>query len=550
MTDVLTGCHRHPNLESYVRCLRCDRPVCLRCLARGAVCVHCVRKDAAQRPSSGRRLPVSVIWAVLAVAIVAVSAIQRPTGWGLDTPDLPWSEETPVRTSEQRGPKGPVPAGLETYYGQPLVLGSCAGHARDDKDRAAFAVPSVRCGTLTVPQDYNNPGNGTIEVPFLLRPASDPSRRIGTLVIDPGGPGPSGMPYAAYLGMDKELGTRFDLVGFARRGVDPGKSAVHCLTDRERDDERATGKKAADYVAKCAQNTAGGAAALAHVGTQDVARDLDVLRSMLGDEKLNFLGYSYGSVLGYSYAALFKGNVRVMLLDGAGDVSPGSATAESFTAHERTLNGDFEKAFEAFARSCAADRGCAVGIDPSHAKAELDALLEPLRQQPVPAGDGRVLSHADATDGVRHAMYSTSLWPDLTKALDELRKHRSGTGLIALADDYFGRRSDGTYSNRNDAFTAIHCADDGCPDWPAGPGLPAPPSPQGMPPILVVSNTNDPATPLRNGEKLAQVLGGHLLTVNADGHGAFLLDSNHSSCVDAAGTAFLTELRLPPTARC
>src|SRR5699024_9302326 len=194
--------------------------------------------------------------------------------------------------------------------------------------RKEFAVDGVQCARLTVPLDYDKPRGETIELGLLRHRASgDSSERIGSLVVNPGGPGASGMASAASLGdsvRDTELEKRFDLVGFDPRGVGASEPRVHCLSDGERDAESADDgetdgtpegvkeqqQRAREFAEKCAERTKYGERMLANLGTRDVVRDMDVLRSVLGDEKLSYLGYSYGTRLGYSYAEKFPQNVR------------------------------------------------------------------------------------------------------------------------------------------------------------------------------------------------------------------------------------------------
>jgi hypothetical protein len=208
---------------------------------------------------------------------------------------------------ERRGPTGPVPAGLDPFYAQALSWGDCKSYARSDVDRQVMGAAGLQCTRLTVPLDYARPDGETITVGVLRKPASKPDKRIGSLVINPGGPGAGGMSAAAHLSAqvkDSELGQRFDFVGFDPRGVGASEPTVRCLTDTERDAERAdddeldtsaTGiakveAEQKDYATKCVERTGKGTAMLANLGTRDVVKDLDVLRSALGDAKLTYLG--------------------------------------------------------------------------------------------------------------------------------------------------------------------------------------------------------------------------------------------------------------------
>ncbi|HET9142526.1 alpha/beta hydrolase [Actinophytocola sp.] len=487
---------------------------------------------------------------------------------------------------ERRGPTGPVPPGLEKFYGQSLSWGECAPYARTDFDRAAMKGDEVQCTRLTVPLDYAKPDGETISIAVLRRPAGDSERRIGSLLINPGGPGASGLATAARLGQEarNDLGERFDFVGFDPRGVGASEPVVKCLTDQERDAERAEDDELdasaagvakvesdeKDYAAKCAERTGKGAAMLANLGTRDVARDMDVLRSTLGDEKLTYLGYSYGTRLGSTYAEAFPNNVRAMVLDGALD--PSQDPVEELVAQGE----GFQKAFDDFVSWCVQRQDCALGQDRAKALDAFLALVRPLGQRPVEVDDGRKLSYSDAMTGVIQALYADELWEYLNTGLTELKGNRADT-LMQLADTYLERGPDGRYSSTQDAFTAIRCVDDprvtdknvvleaarrykqvapflddgnpptatldSCAFWPVpNTGQPHLPNVAGVPPVLVVSTTKDPATPYEAGVNLAKALGGGLLTFEGTQHTAFLQDNK---CVDEAGARYLVDLKLP-----
>jgi pimeloyl-ACP methyl ester carboxylesterase len=489
---------------------------------------------------------------------------------------------------ERRGPTGPVPAGLDTFYAQALSWGDCQSYARSDVDRQAMGAGGLQCTRLTVPLDYAKPTGDTITIGVLRKPAGKADKRIGSLVINPGGPGAGGMSAAAHLSAqvkDSELGQRFDFVGFDPRGVGASEPTVRCLTDAERDAERAdldeqdtspTGIANAeaeqkDYAAKCAERTGKGAALLANLGTRDVVKDLDVLRSALGDQKLTYLGYSYGTRIGSTYAETFPNNVRALVLDGALD--PSQNPVDELVAQGQ----GFEKAFEDFVDWCVARQDCALGRDKGKALGEFQGLVRPLIQRPIDVGDGRKLSYSDATTGVVQALYSKDLWEYLNTGLTELKGNKATT-LMLLADSYLERGQDGKYTTTQDAFTAIRCVDDprvtdknvvleaerrykqvapflddgnppssaldACAFWPVpNTGNPHLPNITGLPAVLVISTTRDPATPYDAGVNLAKALGGGLLTFEATQHTAFL---QNNKCIDEAGTRYLVDLTLPP----
>lgn len=490
--------------------------------------------------------------------------------------------------TESRGPAGTVPAGLERFYAQSLTWGECAPYATSVDARSAFGSNGLQCARLTVPLDYSQPDGDTITIGVMRHKAADSSGRIGSLLMNPGGPGASGMELAANLATQvsgTELGRRFDLVGFDPRGVGASEPEVNCLTDSERDTDRAedTGvdgspagvarqeAESKDFAVQCVQHTAHGTAMLANLGTRDVARDMDVLRSALGDPKLTYLGYSYGTRLGYTYAEEFPGNVRAMVLDGAVDPNQDSLDEEVAQA------AGFETAFDQFAAWCAGRPDCALGANPATATQMFQNLVRPLIDHPLPLRDNRKMTYGDATLGTIQALYSQQLWQPLNAGLNAL-KSGSGDALMALADIYNERDASGHYTNSQDAFTAIRCVDDPpvtdkaeildadnrfeqvapflddgrpngaaldpCAFWPV-PNTSQPHEPQvtGVPPVLVISTTNDPATPYQAGVDLAKAMNGALLTFVGTQHTAFL---QGNQCVDDAGSAYLINDTVPP----
>lgn len=484
---------------------------------------------------------------------------------------------TACTTSPHARP-APVSDALAHFYGQKLSWGDCASYASDEQSREAFGTPGVECARLTVPLDYTRPQADTITVGVLRHKALDPASRIGSLVIDPGGPGGSGMVAAARLTPTVEsnaAGLRFDLVGFDPRGVGSSRPQIQCLTDSEWDAERA-GKDVNDFAAKCAQRTERGVDMLTNVGTRDVVKDLDILRVALGDNKLSYVGYSYGTEVGYRYAEAFPGNVRALVLDGV--VDPVQGEPDSLIAQ----GAGFTRAFGLFAQECARHDGCALGPDPARAAIAFQDLVRPLTVAPAKTGDGRGLSFDDAITAVIEAMYSQQTWPILNVGLN-LLKSDDGSVLLKLADDYYERGADGHYSSLQDAYYAVRCVDnqrltdhaaivsakqqatdaapflaggrpdrdelDICASWPA-PSTSSPhrPSAPGIPPPLIISAVDDPATPYQAGVNLASDLRGGLLTFDGAQHTAFL---HGNQCVDVAALAYLVDGTLPaPDTHC
>ncbi|MGW5722331.1 alpha/beta fold hydrolase [Amycolatopsis sp. NPDC003865] len=429
---------------------------------------------------------------------------------------------------------------------------------------------ALDCAHLSVPLDYAAPDGPAITVGLLRHKAT--KQRIGSLVVNPGGPGGQGTATAAALAKTPAaapLLERFDLVGFDPRGVGTSEPRLTCRTDAEVDADRASDvesdmspegvkKQLAEttaYGAKCAEGTKFGKEFLANVGTRDVVRDLDVLRAALGDEKLTYLGYSYGTQIGAAYAEAYPRNVRALLLDGA--VDPAQGLVDSLV----TQAAGFQDALNEFTEWCAC---------PFAGSTEaFQRLVRPLITEPLPAG-ARKLSFEDAITGTFGGLYARGDWPALKAALAQVAAG-NGRTLLAFADDYYQRDRDGHYSGAVDAYFAVRCVDhtrvtdravidrahgkmlagapflaggtpdtselDICSTWPVPPtSTEHAPRPENLPKPLVVSTTHDPATPHQQGIDLAKDLGGVLLAYESVQHTVFL---QGNSCVDRAGIAYL-----------
>ncbi|MGW2870619.1 alpha/beta hydrolase [Kitasatospora sp. NPDC001225] len=461
---------------------------------------------------------------------------------------------------------------LRALYDQRIDWRSCPGEDDGDQDAAA-----VRCATLKVPLDYADPGGRTVDVALAKVAAADPKRRLGALLLNPGGPGNSGVDmvrwgWQSYQG---PLHDRYDLVGFDPRGAGD-TTPVHCLDDRTRDQWNATDDPAYDHARILAEACrARHADLLPHLGTRDTARDLDVLRGALGERRLDFLGFSYGTHLGARYAEEFPERTGRLVLDGAVDHSAPAARLgiEAAVAAETGLR--------AFAAACATEDGaaCPLGADPAAAPQRLARFLDGLRDHPLRAADGRTLTAAlgwvAALDVLSDGRRS---WPRLREALEPAVTRGDADGLLALADGADGRGEDGRYRTPADAFAAISCADGppppteaelrpalaelaarapltsghdpvgilleaDCRSWPYRPAEPPRPvRAPGSAPLLVIGSTADPVTPYAWAERLSAGLEhGVLLTREGDGHTAY----DKSGCVRAAVTAFLVDGRLP-----
>jgi pimeloyl-ACP methyl ester carboxylesterase len=421
----------------------------------------------------------------------------------------------------------------------------------------------AECATLDVPVDYDQPEGDTLTLSVARVPAS--GDRIGALFVNPGGPGGTTTDFAVDLAfaLPDDITERFDIVGVDPRGL--GSSDIDCGGDFTElygvdysidspEDEATLLDVSSAYIDGC--ETAAGDL-LPHLGTANVARDIDAVRAAMGDELLNYLGFSYGTAIGQMLAELFPDRVRAMVLDGVLDLGP---TGTEFAA-EQALG--FESGFDAFAEDCDADPSCPIAPDAAAALDELSARVE---EQPIPATP-RDLGPGELWLGVSMPLYSESLWPDLADAIAD-GLEGDGSSMVSLADDYLGIAD-------FDIYFAVNCLDF---EWPESPGellasgaaaadaaprfgepivndyvrcamwpvdenpLPAVTAPRG-PPIVVVSTTNDPVTPYEAGVRTAERLEtGVLLSYEGEGHGVV---GSGVSCVDDAVARYLVDQEPP-----
>ncbi len=427
-----------------------------------------------------------------------------------------------------------------------------------------------------MPRDYDEPDGDTIDIALARVPATDESERIGSLVFNPGGPGGSGIDFltsAASL-VPEDVAARFDLVGFDPRGVG-ASTAVDC--DIKIDDNIPLLDEGDDAGWTALVDEAKGldddcpAAALdlaPLVGTNNAARDLDQIREALGDDQLSYVGFSYGTRLGATYAELFPDRVRALVLDGG--VKPTDDSAEL----DREQGAGFDNAFENFAAACEADEDCVLN--------ELGPVIDTYRALVADIASAgsydtddpdRVLTPGELQLGVVSALYSKDAWPFLAEGLYDASTDQDGTLLQVLGDSLVGREPDGSYDNEQESNLFINCADD--PHRPdeatvreqadesaAGSkyfaeflrastgciGTPDPIDPlvfgpaDGAAPILVIGNSGDPATPYDWSVALADSLASAVLfTVDAEGHTAFLT----VDCVEPVVSKYLIDLEMP-----
>jgi len=468
--------------------------------------------------------------------------------------------------------------------GATLTWGSCGRFLSHPAE-----VPSAQCTTLPVPVDYDNPGGAQVQLAVIRIPAAGP--RIGALLINPGGPGASAVDAVAAMGAGlagSEISRRFDLVGFDPRGVGHSTPPLRCQTDAEFDAYRR--EPMVDYspagvahieqiyrqlAQRCLDRN--GRGFLANVGTASVARDMDVVRQALGDDQINYVGFSYGTELGTAYVERFGDHVRAMVLDGAIDPNVGPI--------EENINqqAGFQTAFNDYAADCARSSDCPLGTDPAQWDNSFHQLVDPLVTSPAHTPDPRGLGYADATTGTVNALYTPQFWKFLTSGLLGLRRGTDPGDLLMLADEYYGRNAKGHYDNSQDVFNAVRCVDapvptdpaawvdadrrmrqvapflsygqftghaprDLCAFWPVpATSSPAPAAPVAPGKVAVVSTTHDPATPYQAGVDLAHELGAPLITYEGTQHTVVF---NGDQCVDGAVTSYLVDGVVPGNLRC
>lgn len=457
---------------------------------------------------------------------------------------------------------------LRDYYQQELNWSGC--------------YENFECTELAVPIDYQKISTGTFNISVLRYAAQDPARRIGAIVVNPGGPGASGVDYAynAEYIFDPDLTDRYDIVGFDPRGVSRSEPII-CLSDEETDANYASDSKvdsdaefahAIDeskyFLAKCEANTTH----LTSYSTANAARDMDILRAALGEAKLNYMGKSYGTFMGALYAHLFPNNIGRVVLDGAVD-----PTVSNIDQTKNQAVG-FDHALAAFIADCATQEDCPLPADQKSATEILLEIWHDAATKPLPlknTNDQRVVSESLLVIGTASALYdSTDGWPQLRNAIKEALSGYGDT-YLELADIYTGRESDGTYRNNEfDAGAIIDCLDfadarsanqlraDSAEIVKAAPifgpyialsGLTCEyldrPTPVEVKKtktnatIIIIGTTGDPATPYEWAQGLHKLLpNSKLLTLVGDGHTG---QGRGNACIDNAVNAYYLRGKIP-----
>ncbi len=454
------------------------------------------------------------------------------------------------------------------------ALGLSAGRA---------AKLTFGCAMISVPADYSDPSGAAVQLQLIRVHDTDDAVPTGSLIVNPGGPGGSGISLALGIAgqVSDALLSHFDLIGFDPRGVG-SSSPIQCLSDSEKDklnaaapDVRtAAGFTAAKKLAKEVGDACSAkyGAALAEYNTVQTAMDMDEIRQAVGDAKMNYLGFSYGTELGAQYAHLFPSTVRVAVLDGA--VNP---LTDDITSFANQLQG-FEDAFDQFANWCRTHGPCSELSNPRQA---VYSIAADARRSPIPSsapGESRKATSSIVYTGVLSALYSQSQWSALGQALLDARGG-DAKGLFDLADQY-NERFGGHYTNIADANTAISCNDSKpgpsdatirttaaswvkrfpmfglwaaaslftCQQWQPDRTVPPLPTATATPrKVLVVGNLHDPATPYQGAKDLTRTLGNaELLTWDGEGHTSYL---QGSSCIDDYVNAYLIDGTLPPVGK-
>ena len=448
--------------------------------------------------------------------------------------------------------------------------------------RAANLV--ISCGKLDVPRDYDKPDDGDLSL-YVLKIHDDSSSDQKPMIVNPGGPGGSSVGLAISLAgsVSDDVMSAYDIIGVDPRGVGLS-SPITCLTDAQKDslfaaapDVRtaagiAQAKQiASTWVTGCQAATTKDGSALGDYNTVYAARDMDRVREALGADALDYVGFSYGTLLGAVYATQFPKTVGRVVLDGAVDPSV------TFQQSSETQLKGFEEAFGQFAADCATKPACAAMGNPATAVSRLAQTAAANGGIAVTdSGEKRKATPGVVYSAVAEALYDQSSWGPLGEAIVEGQRG-DGQGLLDLADQYYQRDEQGHYTNLFDAFTLVTCNDGGttysdaqlaavgkdwatrypvfgsyfagqlplCNGWPAsGHTVPKALPAKGSAPIVVIGTLNDPATPYVNTAELAGNLGvGVVLTWKGQGHTAYL----KSDCIDTAVDAYLVAGTVPKT---
>lgn len=435
----------------------------------------------------------------------------------------------------------------------------------------------VECGTLDVPFDYDDPSIGSFTLNIQRRAASKSDRRIGSLLVNPGGPGFGGATLAqlAEFYFSDDITDSFDIVGWDPRGTGESIPAVDCIDDYDPyfaydpspdtpEEQREMEQKGQAFVEECAKNSA---AILPYISTVSSARDMDRIRAALGENTITYFGFSYGSELGATWLSMFPTTVRAAVLDGATNPNVG------YVDEGLQQAAGFEQQLTAFLADCSKREKCEFHND-GNAEAAFDALMIELDSFPLVVRSSRpAVNQGVALISASYAMYSESSWSELAAALRDAQNGNGGV-LLKMYDDYYQRKADGSFGNELEAFYAITCIDDPgpktitevdsyrpqflqvaprlgdsfaagyvCALWPSYDTVSVPITGEGAGPVVVVGTTGDAATPLESSRAMAASLEeGVFVTVTADRHTGYGVNN----CVVSAVDDYLVERKVPP----
>ena len=516
-----------------------------------------------------RRRPAVWVATVVAALTLVGCTVETPGQGARDTAVTPSPTASPSVTPTEA-------AGIDFTDCTSLVDPQAAGVPADRAKNL-----QISCGKLQVPLNYAKPTAGDLSL-YVLKIHDDTSSGQKPMIVNPGGPGGSSVSLAISLagGVSDDVLKTYDLIGVDPRGVGLS-SPLTCLTDAQKDSvfaaapdvRTAAGIAQATSIAKtwitgCQAAATKAGSTIGVYNTVYAARDLDEVRKALGADAFDYLGFSYGTLLGAVYATQFPATVGRVVLDGAVDPSV------NFQQSSETQLKGFEDAFGQFAADCATKPACAAMGTPATAVAALARTAGASGGIPVP-GETRKATVGVLYSAVAEALYDEGSWATLGEAIVDAQKG-DGSGLLDLADNYYQRDAQGHYTNLFDAFTLVTCNDGGttysaaqltavgrawaakypvfgayfagqlamCNGWPAS-GQPVPRAvpAKGAAPIVVVGTVNDPATPYANTARLAGSLGvGVVLTWKGQGHTAYL----KSTCIDTAVDAYLVDGTVPP----
>lgn len=449
---------------------------------------------------------------------------------------------------------------IKPAVGGSIEWKSCSGDELD----------ATMCADFKVPYDYENPSIGQFTLKLKMHKATEPSKRVGSMLVNPGGPGFGGTFLAdtatSYFG--GALIEAFDIIGWDPRGTGESTPFVDCIdnydeyfavdpTPQTPAEKSALVDATRLFSEECEKNSG---EILPYISTNNTARDMDAIRAALGEEKITYFGFSYGSELGATWITMFPTTVRAAVLDGATD--PNADYIQSGLDQAKGFDSQFNK----FLKQCSADKTCAFHNN-GDSEGAYDKLIKDLDERPLVVNSKRAaVNQAVAFTAISEAMYSSTMWSELETALADAQKGK-GAGLLALNDQYYQRNYDGTYGNELEAFNAILCLDDpgpqtveetdafipkfeavaprlargftggyGCVFWKAKPDLRINITGKGAGPVIVIGTTGDAATPLASSRKMNAALeDGRLIVVTANRHTGY----GENTCVTDAVNKYL-----------